>query len=590
MKNVFPKTIFGFYRQLASKFWLFLSSILVFQITHSVLFYTLPSLSVKWLADGVENAIPNISLVSQMVPILTVIAAAALVMLLTDIFGDWILGRYEPLVRAKVTEMVYSRLSMQSVAFFKDNSAGFLVEQSGYIINRFRKIVVDHVGEVLILVFSIAVNVSILFQIHWVIAAVFLVCAAFRLGWCSFFVGRIWDTSRRASRLSSELGAKHVDSLSNFMKLKLFARRNNEQIYLNKARMMRAKAQQERNYVQRVFWILPYTIEQICYVGTIVLALWLFQSGSIHVGDIAFSIISFATMMKLVRSMTWKLPEITDDLSSVTQAYKDIAKPISVTEAPRAKNLKPKKCQINFDNISFRYGENPWIFKDMNLCIKAGEKVGLVGLSGSGKSTLLYLLMRLYDVNKGAIKIDGKDLRMVTMDSLRGVVSFVPQDCTLFNRTLAENISYGACGAKKNDIVGAAKKAEAHDFIMRTEKGYDSCPGDRGVQLSGGQRQRVGIAHAICKNAPIIVMDEATSALDSETEMAVQEALGRMLKDRTAIVVAHRLSTLRQMDRIIVLDKGKIVEEGTHAQLLKIKNGIYARLWSMQSSGFIHQD
>jgi ATP-binding cassette subfamily B protein len=397
----------------------------------------------------------------------------------------------------------------------------------------------------------------------------------------------MWNADKRASKLSSLVTAKYVDSMSNFMNIKLFSRKHDERIYLNKARVEHASARQKANFYERKFWILPFSFEQICTIGIMILSLNLYQAGQMNIGDIAFTIISFSAMMKLIRSMTWKLPVITEDLSTAVQAYRDIAKPVSITDACSAGRLEPQQCRINFEDVSFKYTDDQWIFKNLNLCIMPGEKVGIVGLSGSGKSTLLYLLMRLYDVNSGAIKIDGNDLRDVTLESLRSSISFVPQDCTLFNRTLAENISYGATNAKRKDIVTAAKKAEAHDFIMRTEHGYETSVGDCGIALSGGQRQRVAIAHAICKDAPIIVMDEATSALDSKTEHAVQSALVKMLKNRTAIVVAHRLSTLRKMDRIIVLDKGNIVEQGNHTTLLKNKDGIYRKLWSMQTDGFV---
>jgi ATP-binding cassette subfamily B multidrug efflux pump len=296
---------------------------------------------------------------------------------------------------------------------------------------------------------------------------------------------------------------------------------------------------------------------------------------------------AFATMMSVVRDMTWKIPDIADDLSTVAQAYRDIAKPIGISDAPHAKCLDSETCEICFDDVSFKYrDEDDTVIRNMSLCVRPGEKVGIVGLSGSGKSTLLYLLMRLYDVAKGKITINGVDVRAVTQESLKAAISFVPQDSVLFNRTLAENISYGKPSAKRKDIVRAAKLASAHEFILKMEKGYDTMVGDRGVKLSGGQRQRVAIARTICKDAPIVVMDEATSALDSKTESVIQRGMKKILNGRTALVVAHRLSTLKQMDRIIVLDKGKIAEEGHHADLIA-KGGIYAKLWSLQEGGFI---
>lgn len=587
MERFFPKTLWGFYWLLTKRFWAFILGSLFLALFLEVPYFVLPQLSVKWISDAVENAVSVIPLLPQVLPVIIFIGTLRIVMCGADIIYNWIRGRFGPLVKVKTAEIVYDEISRQSVAFFKDNSAGYLVEQGNYLINKFQRIMIDHIGDMMIFIFALVINGGLLLQVHWTVAALFGMSAAYRLIHGFFHLKPMCHGYKHASKMASLVTAKYVDSISNFMNLKLFARKNDERVYLNKTRMIHATARQKANFLERKFWVIPYSVEQICGIGVIFMAVYLYQMKLISVGDIGFSIISFSTMMSLIRKITWKLPEITDDLASVNQAYRDLAKPITITDAKSAKSLNPKKCDIVFDNISFKYTDDQWIFRDLSLCISPGEKVGIVGLSGSGKSTLLYLLMRLYDVNKGAIKIDGRDIRMITMDSLRGVVSFVPQDCTLFNRTLAENISYGAIGARKADIVDSAKKAEAHGFIMRTENGYDTCVGDRGIALSGGQRQRIAIAHAICKNAPIIVMDEATSALDSKTERAVQNALGKMLKNRTAIVVAHRLSTLRKMDRIIVLDRGRIIEEGPHIELIKIKDGVYAKLWSMQTDGFV---
>ncbi|HOY47586.1 MAG TPA: ATP-binding cassette domain-containing protein, partial [Alphaproteobacteria bacterium] len=233
----------------------------------------------------------------------------------------------------------------------------------------------------------------------------------------------------------------------------------------------------------------------------------------------------------------------------------------------------------------FKY-DSEWVLKDVNLCIQKGEKVGIVGRSGSGKTTLVNLLMHLYDVTSGEILIDNVNIKKFNMASLKKTITFVPQESILFDRTLAENISYGMDNATRAQIIDAAKKADAHDFIIRTEKGYDTVVGSRGVKLSGGQRQRITIAHAILKNSPILLLDEATSALDSETEEHIQNTLNKLMKNRTTIAIAHRLSTLREMDRIIVVDSGKIVESGTHEELLKNK-GMYYKLWKLQYRGFM---
>ena len=586
-KDLFPKTILGFYWYLSKKFWLFVASMILLYITYDVLVGVLPSLTVRWLVDGISNASLDAPLLTQLMPVLILVGSLYAVLLFSDILSSWIKGRYGVVIKAKTGEIIYRRLSRQTVAFFKDNSAGFLVEQANQLLHKYQKIAIDHFNEIVALIIAIFINAALLFQVHWAVAGLFVSCAALRLAHCAFNTKKLWTTGKRAAKLSAQLTATHVDSLSNFMNIKLFSRRDNETQHLNKARYEHVAARQIANYYTRKFWILPYSFEQICMVGLAFLLVRLYSAGHLNLGDIAFSFMSFGTMMKLVRSMTWKLPDITEDVTTAVQAYKDIAKPIDIQDLPGAKCLHPDKCRIDFNNVSFKYKDNEWIFRDLNLCIKPGEKVGIVGLSGSGKSTLLYLLMRLYDIDSGKILIDGQDVRAVTQDSLRGSISFVPQDSILFNRTLAENISYGNSAARKEDIINAAKQASAHDFIVKMENGYDTPVGDRGVMLSGGQRQRIAIARTICKDAPIVVMDEATSALDSKTEKLVQKAMTKILRGHTALVVAHRLSTLRQMDRIIVLDKGKIAEQGRHTQLIKNKGGIYAKLWSMQVDGFI---
>ena len=242
---------------------------------------------------------------------------------------------------------------------------------------------------------------------------------------------------------------------------------------------------------------------------------------------------------------------------------------------------------ITFDKMSFGYEGGTGVFKDFNLVIKPGERIGLVGHSGAGKSTITKLLLRFVDVKTGSITVDGQDIRAIKQDDLRGAISYVPQESVLFHRTIRENIAYGKPDATEEEIIDAARKAHAHEFVSQLPQGYDTLVGERGVKLSGGERQRVAIARAMLKNVPILILDEATSSLDSISEQYIQEAFNELMKGKTTIVIAHRLSTIQKMDRIIVLENGAIAEEGTHQKLLKKKNGIYADLWNHQVGGFI---
>jgi ATP-binding cassette subfamily B protein len=306
------------------------------------------------------------------------------------------------------------------------------------------------------------------------------------------------------------------------------------------------------------------------------------------IGIFAFTYtITFASRLFEIGSIIRNVEETFLQSSTMTEI---ILMDESVKDVPHAKNLLVSKGDIRFDDVKFSYEDahDNTVFENLSLVIPSGQKVGLVGSSGGGKSTLTRLLLRFDDINSGSISIDDQDIKQATQESLRGAVSYVPQEPLLFHRTIRENIAYGRPEASESEIVHAAKMAYADEFIKTLPKGYDTIVGERGVKLSGGQRQRVAIARAILKNAPIIVLDEATSALDSESEHLIQMALEKLMEDRTSIVIAHRLSTIAKLDRIIVLDNGKIIEDGTHTELLE-QHGTYARLWSHQSGGFIEE-
>jgi ATP-binding cassette subfamily B protein len=280
------------------------------------------------------------------------------------------------------------------------------------------------------------------------------------------------------------------------------------------------------------------------------------------------------------------LRNINKSLGDAQEGIQTILKVPEIKDHLEPENIDRTIGKIEFSNVNFSH-DNTALFKRFNLDIKNGEKVGLVGHSGSGKTTLTKLLLRFKDIQSGSILINGTDIRKTTQDELRSVMSYVPQEPLLFHRSLKENIAYGKPDASEDEIIEAAKKANAHEFIETLPKKYETLVGERGVKLSGGQKQRVAIARAMLKNAPILLLDEATSALDSESEQLIQDALWKLMKGKTAIVIAHRLSTIQKMDRIIVLDNGKIIEDGSHTELLKKKNGHYARLWKHQSGGFL---
>jgi ABC-type multidrug transport system fused ATPase/permease subunit len=275
-----------------------------------------------------------------------------------------------------------------------------------------------------------------------------------------------------------------------------------------------------------------------------------------------------------------------EHFGTIKEGLSKITKPIELTDAPGAQPIVVPKGEIVFDQVCFSYNSGRDVFDNLSLTIPAGQKVGLVGFSGAGKTTLCQLLLRNYDLNSGQIRIDDQNIAGVTQDSLRAQIAVIPQDTSLFHRSLAENIGYGRPDASMEEIVAAAKAAEAHDFIMKLPAGYETLVGERGIKLSGGQRQRIAIARAILKNAPILLLDEATSALDSVTERLIQTALNHAMAGRTTIVVAHRLATLTNLDRLIVLEHGQVIEDGSLSELLA-RNGRFAQLWQMQAGGFL---
>lgn len=319
--------------------------------------------------------------------------------------------------------------------------------------------------------------------------------------------------------------------------------------------------------------------------GMALLVCYGWSQGWLTVGDASV----IATLSFVMAGATWALGlgivQFADEMGNISDSLQTLTGPHEITSDPSATSLQATSASIKYQNVNFAYGKNT-VFSNLDLSIEDKEKVALIGPSGGGKTTFVSLLLRLYDPQSGLITIDGKDIRSIAPNSLRDHIAVIPQDTALFHRTLLENIRYGRREASEDDIIAAAKKAHAHEFISNLPDGYNTMVGERGIKLSGGQRQRIAIARAILKDAPILILDEATSALDSESERLIQLALEDVMKGKTVISIAHRLSTIARMDRIIVLEAGQIVEEGTHLSLLR-QNGLYARLWSMQSGGFL---
>jgi ATP-binding cassette subfamily B protein len=377
-----------------------------------------------------------------------------------------------------------------------------------------------------------------------------------------------------------------VDSLSNHNNIRIFSRKLYENL-----RMKPFFDEQQKAYTATYFYsLIMYSIQggliAIMMTFSTYFLVYFYSKNFITIGDFALIL---GLSMETAHIMWYTMSEV-DEFNKVVgrckQSLSTLMLPLEILDKPNATTLNCTQGHITFDNVNFYYRETESLFQNKSIEIKAGQKVGLVGPSGGGKSTFISLILRLYDVTDGAILIDGQDIRNITQDSLRANIAMIPQDPSLFHRSLMDNIRYGRIEATDEEVIEAAKKAHAHEFIIRLSQGYNSLVGEHGVKLSGGQRQRIAIARAILKNAPILILDEATSQLDSITEGLIQESLWELMRGKTVIVIAHRLSTLLHMDLIRVFDKGKIIEEGTHDELLT-KNGLYKSLWDAQVGGFL---
>jgi len=406
-----------------------------------------------------------------------------------------------------------------------------------------------------------------------------------------FFVPRMRERSKQSSIARSTLMGRIVDSYTNIVTVKLFARAREEDEYVRNAVDRHVGLFLASQRLLTAFGALLDVLNALLIAGSGALALMLWRYGAVEVGAIAMVLPLSLQLTNMSRQIAMRITEIFEDIGVVQEGMITIAQPLQLPDAADARPLKVRTGRIEFKNVSFGYGREVGVLQNFNLTIAPGEKIGLVGRSGAGKSTVVNLLLRFFQLEDGAILIDGQEVSSLTQESLRAQISVVTQDTSLLHRSIRANIRYGRPDASEEEIVRAAKLAHANEFILELEdwqgrRGYDAHVGERGVKLSGGQRQRVAIARVILKDAPILVFDEATSALDSEVEAAIQSSLGTLMGGKTVIAIAHRLSTIAQMDRLVVLEHGRIIEQGSHRELIA-KDGHYAALWRRQAGGFL---
>ena len=521
---------------------------------------------------------------------MVIIVMPILVLLHALIMHQTLLGNYPMSIRW----LAHRYLLKQSVSFYQDDFAGRIatkVMQTSLAVRETVMKLLDVLVYILVYFTSMLVMIASA-DLRLVIPM--LVWLALYVGLQWYFVPRLKSVSTEQADARSTMTGRIVDSYTNITTVKLFAHTQKEAEYAKSSmrifldtvyRQMRLVTGISVS-VQIINYLLAFSIAAVS------IALW--TDSAITVGAIAIAVSLALRLNGMSQWIMWEISSLFENIGTVTDGMNTLSKTTIIQDEPNAKALVVNHGKIDFNQVCFHYGEQTGVIEDLNLNIKAGEKVGLVGRSGAGKSTLVNLLMRFYDVEKGQINIDDQDIKMVMQDSLRSQIGMVTQDTSLLHRTIRENILYGNPSASEEQLDRAIKQAQAYDFIQELSDpngnhGLDAQVGERGVKLSGGQRQRIAIARVLLKNAPILLLDEATSALDSEVETAIQESLYELMQGKTVIAIAHRLSTIAAMDRLIVLDQGRVVEQGTHHELIAA-GGIYAQLWAHQTGGFLGVD
>ncbi|UCX04006.1 ABC transporter ATP-binding protein [Shewanella sp. HL-SH4] len=528
------------------------------------------------------------TLITMSVIVLVVIPF--LVWLHASIVYQTLLGNYPMAIRW----MAHRYLLKQSISFYQDDFAGRVATKVMQTALAVRETVMKLLD---VLVYILVYFTSMLVMI----ASADLRLMLPMLIWLAAYVAIQWKLVPKLKAIATEqadarstMTGRIVDSYTNIATVKLFSHTQQETDYAKDSMMIFLKTVYGQMRLVTVINVSVQIINYILAFTITAVSIWLWADDAITVGAIAIAVSLALRLNGMSQWIMWEISSLFENIGTVTDGMNTLSKSILIEDKVDAKPLNVSRGQIDFNQVSFHYGEKTGVIEGLDLHIKAGEKVGLVGRSGAGKSTLVNLLMRFHDIEKGEILIDQQGLKDVTQDSLRAHIGMVTQDTSLLHRSIRENVLYGDPNASEAQLVAAIQQAQATEFIAALTDphgnvGLDAQVGERGVKLSGGQRQRIAIARVLLKNAPILLLDEATSALDSEVEAAIQESLYELMEGKTVIAIAHRLSTIAAMDRLIVLDKGKIVEQGSHQELIA-SGGIYSQLWAHQTGGFLGLD
>ena len=548
---------------------------------------------VDWLADSNPDTFLAEKGTNLAIMALTLLVVMPLVSLLHSmIVHQTLLGNYPMRIRW----LGHRYLLNQSLSFFQDEFAGRLATklmQTALAVRETVMKLLDVMVYILVYFGSVIIMIA---SADWRLVLPMLVWLVLYIGTQIYFVPRLKNIATEQADARSTMTGRIVDSYTNIQTVKLFAHTDKETDYARES----MDGFLDTVYRQmRLVTGLNVTMNVINYslaFSIAAVSIWLWINNSVSTGAIAIAIALSLRVNGMAQWIMWEMSNLFENLGTVVDGINTLSNAPKITDSSHAVVLPRSKGEIKFDHVNFIYpgktkDKDHQVFSDLNIHIKPGEKIGLVGRSGAGKSTLVNLLLRFYEAHSGRILIDGQDINDLTQDSLRHQIGMVTQDTSLLHRTVRENILYGRPDATEEELLEATRKAEAHDFILGLHDpygntGYDAFVGERGVKLSGGQRQRIAIARVLLKDAPILILDEATSALDSEAEAAIQKSFDTLMENKTVIAIAHRLSTIAAMDRLIVLDEGRIAEQGTHQELLS-KNGIYAQLWAHQTGGFL---
>lgn len=501
-----------------------------------------------------------------------------------------LLGNYPMIIRWQAHRYLLS----QSVTFYQNEFAGRLATKVFQTSLAVREAVMKLLDILLFVTVYFIGMLVLIAQSDMRLAIPLLLWLVLYIVAMIYFVPRLRKISAKQAHARSTMVGRVVDSYNNISTVKLFAHDKNELTYAKESMEQFLDTVHPQMRLVTQLQVTVWSLNSLLFFGVTALAIYLWLEQATTVGAIAIAMSLILRLNGMSQWVMWEVSALFENIGTIQDGINTLTVEKTVQDKPQAEAIKVTKGEIVFDRVAFHYGKGSGVIDDLSLTIKPGEKVGVVGRSGAGKSTLINLLFRFHDVESGAIYVDAQNVSDIQQISLRAAIGVVTQDTSLLHRSIRENILYGKSDASQEELIAAAKKAQAHDFIKdladnEGRQGYDAQVGERGVKLSGGQRQRIAIARVLLKDAPILVLDEATSALDSEVEAAIQQSLYQLMAGKTVIAIAHRLSTIAAMDRLIVMDNGHIVEQGSHQELIALK-GIYAHLWAHQSGGFLGEE